>query len=730
MEGDDPDARHEAARELRGMGAKGAETLAWLLEHGESDVQLLAAQNLRRLGEGARAHVPVLLRVALSAGEPVRLEVIGMLGRLTDDRALPVLTALLENESAKVARASVEALGEYGERAQAALPVLVRLLGREDEWVGDAAAEAIGRLGPAAAPAVPALVAQLDADDGAGTSSVLEALTGIGPGAKSAIPAVAQEIVRHEQNKEDTRKNQPDLHVSWIPISSYATDALVAMGEDAIPALIELLDHELWGTRFHAMSALRAIGAPAQPALLTALGDENALRRTHAAEVLSSIASDDDSVLASVAALLADPDTKVRSEVADVLHRFGPASLPHLVSALSDPDVCWAAARSLGGLNADAAPAVPALEQALASPIPRLRRAAAGTLGRIGPAAAGAGPALGRALDDDDEDMRETAAAALGAIGPDIVPVLLDVLQRGSDRARSGAAAALAGMKESSGALAGALLEALDSADAGVRWRVAVALSRTGAHADRAIPVLMEALGSTVEESDIEGVERTAAVAVALGAYGAGGATALDDLIVHMRRLKEKHFPHGYAPLWASKEIGQMVTVIARFTAHDPEPATALLSDEDEYMRGLGRDALAAAGASAVPHLAQVARGGPPQAQTPAVEALGKLAKESEDARAVLASLMRTDGERRAYESTVAYYRATEDAETVVPIALDLVRTSEDAEIRGDAAWLIGYLVKSKAAFAVKEIRAAMEAATDADVRRRLRNAVEEIQGR
>lgn len=122
-----------------------------------------------------------------------------------------------------------------------------------------------------------------------------------------------------------------------------------------------------------------------------------------------------------------------RSFAADAIARIGadPATLPALVEALSDSyfAVGRHAADALGGLRGAAAPAVPALLQALSDP--QLRLNAASALGQIGKAALPAGPVLAAVAKRNE--WHESTAAAVEAIGKiayvegrDIIRAMLD----------------------------------------------------------------------------------------------------------------------------------------------------------------------------------------------------------------------------------------------------------------------------------------------------------------
>jgi HEAT repeat protein len=81
-------------------------------------------------------------------------------------------------------------------------------------------------------------------------------------------------------------------------------------------------------------------------------------------------------------------------------------------------------ALGLSKLGPAAAPAVPALIDALKSPQTLVRQNAALALGEVGPGAKAAVPALAEALRDREWVVRRQAAVALGRLGPDARPAV------------------------------------------------------------------------------------------------------------------------------------------------------------------------------------------------------------------------------------------------------------------------------------------------------------------
>jgi hypothetical protein len=165
--------------------------------------------------------------------------------------------------------------------------------------------------------------------------------------------------------------------------------ALAAVGEAAVPALIDALANPSEGIRRGFTYALSAIGEAAVPALTKALEHADPGIRAGAAEALADMGKD-----------------------------AGDA-LPQLISCLQDPadEVAGCAAEALG-LIASAPGGVPrALARTLGHSAERVRMRAAMALARLGPEAEDATPELATALDDDNRYVRGKAVHALFSIG-------------------------------------------------------------------------------------------------------------------------------------------------------------------------------------------------------------------------------------------------------------------------------------------------------------------------
>jgi HEAT repeat protein len=174
--------------------------------------------------------------------------------------------------------------------------------------------------------------------------------------------------------------------------------------------------------RLAAIDTLESLGdeaAPALPDLVRALSDKDRFVRWSAARTVGRLAPIQPSVaVPKLADLAADPDIDVRLAAFAALERYGPAAkdaVTHLGNAAiqGDPEARIAAMKALQAIGDAAAPALPAVATNLKDDNTRVRQITCETLGRFGSKASKAAPALRKALEDPESEVRRAASNAL-----------------------------------------------------------------------------------------------------------------------------------------------------------------------------------------------------------------------------------------------------------------------------------------------------------------------------
>ena len=223
-----------------------------------------------------------------------------------------------------------------------------------------------------------------------------------------------------------------------------AESALKAIGPDAVPYLLKLLQHrepplreELrevsWKTK-------RFLGIESVYELPWV---ESVERQMHLIAAFSALGSSAKPAIPALTNLLRQPHTAYVSACA--LARIGPQGLPPLVGALDDPhpEVRAAAAGVLGSVESDAEKILPALRQSLRDADTHVRIGSVVSLAALGRSKPQAVlPELIAAVGDSNVAVRIYAADALGRLGSDARPAIPELLKLadGLDRIASGKA--------------------------------------------------------------------------------------------------------------------------------------------------------------------------------------------------------------------------------------------------------------------------------------------------
>ncbi|WP_406695840.1 HEAT repeat domain-containing protein [Singulisphaera sp. Ch08] len=417
-------------------------------------------------------------------------------------------------------------------------------------------------------------------------------------------------------------------------------------GENATPEEVEVHQQDL-RRRSQAVDALVA-----------ALKDSDTQVRWAAAWALYVLGSD--RAIPALIEMAKDKTTRVRTgariRITPVL---GGGNGNRCESSANGEFVRVGAIQALGGFGALAAPAVPALTDALRDDDPLTRWFAAAVLAEIGPMAKGAVPELIALLRSKDE------------LPPAPSPVGFRMMRGKHDRLAVMAAEALGKIGPDARAAVVSLTEALVDPDEVLRCVAAEALGGIGADAEAAVPSLIRALH---DPQCLVGDK----AAMALGQVGVAAVPALIEVL------------HGHDPDARRRAMTALGGI-------GPKAAPALtdlvraVADPDEEIRTVAAEALGEIGigpeaVAAIPGL--IAAGKDPDriVRKNATEALGKIRpRDDRVIPALITTLRDRDSDVRA---------ASGDALTLIgepafPGLWDLLRDDDDEDARDRAAWTL-----------------------------------------
>ena len=259
----------------------------------------------------------------------------------------------------------------YWNPTEAFVPALEKGLGDASPRVRRLSAEALGRIGPAARAAAPALLGAILEVDRETRSRCDRALRVPRPAIQAVHLAVAEEL---------------RVLAEGFRVRGAATEALVALGSEAIPCLLAALEDRRAEVRLIAAEILArftAAGESVAPALARSVtSDPEAVVREASIRSLDALGRHDRALVTA----LRDPDAHVRIAATVAIERTGGCSeweaVVALVDTLGDMDsrVRKAACYALTHRSDESIPTVSAR---LEDPDPEVRARAARALERI-----------------------------------------------------------------------------------------------------------------------------------------------------------------------------------------------------------------------------------------------------------------------------------------------------------------------------------------------------------
>ncbi len=276
---DDADRRAVAAAALCRFTNPADETVSALIAacaDKEERVSELAIVALWRYGARSRSAIPTLLSIVAARDSFYARSALSEIVR--GGPATPILDSM-EGDPIMIAVTASDFLDKATLDAARDLDRLVRLTGHPEYSVSDAAMRAIRRLGPEAREAVPFLLKYVRTHAGLGRTEAIEALGAIGDAALPALVEllgldcscegdVLRQLAQGEWSPEPTAAALAKLLNSERYAHSYElAQALVHQGASAVPHLIAALEKPATAIPEAVFYSLESLGATANAAV-------------------------------------------------------------------------------------------------------------------------------------------------------------------------------------------------------------------------------------------------------------------------------------------------------------------------------------------------------------------------------------------------------------------------------------------------------------------------------
>lgn len=371
-----------------------------------------AVSKLSKFGPKAKDAITALGRACFDPDPYVSQAVPQVLAKIGAD-AVPVLAKIYDSNNSRAIELASYALASMGPTATAAVPTLIRVLKNKPDHDRQYALNVIANIGASAEAAVPVLISALGENDKGIQEGSSRALGMIGP---AAIPALVKAL----------KEGAPQVR-------QRAARALEIMGPKAEPAISPLIEaFKDKDVQAVAYTALGKIGPAAVPFLLQSLKDPDKKIRLNTIFALSSMGPGAQDAVGALIGILNDKDLEIRGVASNALGFIGPAAVPSLIEALKDKDpvVREGAAGAFWQMRSAPKTSVPPLIEALIDENKTIRALSYRALERIG---SDARYALVEALADNPEKIKALVESGISVDyrDPNAATPLIVAVKRG-----------------------------------------------------------------------------------------------------------------------------------------------------------------------------------------------------------------------------------------------------------------------------------------------------------
>ena len=527
LEDPNPEMRENAALALAAVRPPARAAASKLLGRLDDDSAAVREAVLCGLANTGRGNEQVELAVAKATSDPAEqirrtaAHALGNVGAARLDVVVPTLVKCLQDADAEVRYRAAQSLGWLGDPARDAVPALLNALRDEDDIVRDRAMLALGCMGSPGEEIINELIDMLNDDRVDVREAAAMTFDHLQYPATAALPRLLQHL--NDPNEDASVRSwcasaigEIGCEIDALPIlRSYARAdepsahlPFVALGEAAVPTLIEMLDDEACAREVAAF-AISQIGAGAigaVPTLIELLAHEDADHRLDAVAALSGIgpvipAEATAPAIPRLTELLDDTDEAVQSVAIEALGAHGsPEAISTLIGRLEnagDEETCEILA-AIGKAREPDGEVLDVLVRHLDQASEDVQVAALTALGEIAPRTdqfpREVMDCLGR---ENPNDVRRWAANALADSRKWIdesTPALFDCALDASCSLRCAALSALAIGADAQERTIRLLIECLGHPDHEERTSVMATLGNMGTAAIEAIPVLKQCL--------------------------------------------------------------------------------------------------------------------------------------------------------------------------------------------------------------------------------------------